>query len=175
MSICQKSGGMWNEYWITLPRPRFATTPNASRSCPPPAVDETLSEVSAVLDLDVLTLDTPEALQSVISVHSDGRRCHCKSTSTEWSSTVGCRGTFGRSILGGSCSRFAIARRCSTTGTFAGGTNRTDVSDWIRFVRDHWAQRSAGRQVSRCYKHEGTPRIRGEHQRTKTDRHRRLR
>ena len=34
-----------------------------------PAVDETLSEVSAVLDLDVLTLDTPEALQSVISVH----------------------------------------------------------------------------------------------------------
>src|ERR1700721_2882671 len=34
-----------------------------------PAVDETLSEVGAVLDLDVLTLDTPEALQSLISVH----------------------------------------------------------------------------------------------------------
>src|SRR6202046_980719 len=34
-----------------------------------PAVDETLSEVSAVLGLDVLKLDTPEGLQSVISVH----------------------------------------------------------------------------------------------------------
>src|SRR5580700_9658458 len=33
-----------------------------------PAVDETLSEVSAVLDLDVLTLDTPEGLQSAVSV-----------------------------------------------------------------------------------------------------------
>jgi malonate decarboxylase epsilon subunit len=33
-----------------------------------PAVDETLSEVSAVLDLDVLTLDTPDALQSAVSV-----------------------------------------------------------------------------------------------------------
>jgi malonate decarboxylase epsilon subunit len=33
-----------------------------------PAVDETLSEVSAVLDLDVRTLDTPEALQSAVSV-----------------------------------------------------------------------------------------------------------
>jgi malonate decarboxylase epsilon subunit len=33
-----------------------------------PAVDETLSEVSAVLDLDVSALDTPEALQSAVSV-----------------------------------------------------------------------------------------------------------
>ena len=33
-----------------------------------PAVDETLSEVSAVLHLDVRTLDTPEALQSAVSV-----------------------------------------------------------------------------------------------------------
>src|SRR5580698_8519904 len=33
-----------------------------------PAVDETLSEVSAVLDLDVRTLDTPEGLQSAVSV-----------------------------------------------------------------------------------------------------------
>jgi malonate decarboxylase epsilon subunit len=33
-----------------------------------PAIDETLSEVSAVLDLDVCTLDTPEALQSAVSV-----------------------------------------------------------------------------------------------------------
>ena len=33
-----------------------------------PAVDETLSEVSAVLNLDVRTLDTPEALQSEVSV-----------------------------------------------------------------------------------------------------------
>jgi malonate decarboxylase epsilon subunit len=33
-----------------------------------PAVDETLSEVNAVLDLDVRTLDTPEALQSAVSV-----------------------------------------------------------------------------------------------------------
>jgi malonate decarboxylase epsilon subunit len=33
-----------------------------------PAVDETLSEVSAVLDLDVRTLDSPEALQSAVSV-----------------------------------------------------------------------------------------------------------
>jgi malonate decarboxylase epsilon subunit len=33
-----------------------------------PAVDETLSEVSAVLDLDVLTLDTPDSLQSAVSV-----------------------------------------------------------------------------------------------------------
>jgi malonate decarboxylase epsilon subunit len=33
-----------------------------------PAVDETLSEVSAVLDLNVRTLDTPEALQSAVSV-----------------------------------------------------------------------------------------------------------
>jgi malonate decarboxylase epsilon subunit len=35
---------------------------------PHPAVDETLSEVSAVLELDVRTLDTPEALQSAVSV-----------------------------------------------------------------------------------------------------------
>ena len=33
-----------------------------------PAVDETLSEVSAVLDLDVRTLDSPKALQSAVSV-----------------------------------------------------------------------------------------------------------
>jgi malonyl CoA-acyl carrier protein transacylase len=33
-----------------------------------PAVDETLSEISAVLDLDVRTLDTAEALQSVVWV-----------------------------------------------------------------------------------------------------------
>ena len=33
-----------------------------------PAVDEILSEVSAVLDFDVRTLDTPEALQSAVSV-----------------------------------------------------------------------------------------------------------
>jgi malonate decarboxylase epsilon subunit len=33
-----------------------------------PAVDETLSEVSVVLGLDVRTLDTPEALQSAVSV-----------------------------------------------------------------------------------------------------------
>src|ERR1700677_2784942 len=33
-----------------------------------PAVDETLSEVSAVLDLDVRKLDTPEGLQSAVSV-----------------------------------------------------------------------------------------------------------
>jgi malonate decarboxylase epsilon subunit len=32
------------------------------------AVDETLSEVSAILDLDVRTLDTPEGLQSTVSV-----------------------------------------------------------------------------------------------------------
>ena len=32
------------------------------------AVDETLSEVSAVLDLDVRSLDSPEALQSALSV-----------------------------------------------------------------------------------------------------------
>jgi malonate decarboxylase epsilon subunit len=33
-----------------------------------PAVDETLSEVSEILSLDVRTLDTPEALQSAVSV-----------------------------------------------------------------------------------------------------------
>jgi malonate decarboxylase epsilon subunit len=33
-----------------------------------PAVDETLSEVNELLSLDVLTLDTPEALQSAVSV-----------------------------------------------------------------------------------------------------------
>ena len=33
-----------------------------------PAVDETLSEVSEVLGLDVRKLDTPEALQSAVSV-----------------------------------------------------------------------------------------------------------
>jgi malonate decarboxylase epsilon subunit len=33
-----------------------------------PAVDETLSEVSEVLSLDVLTLDTPEASQSAVSI-----------------------------------------------------------------------------------------------------------
>src|SRR5277367_4756809 len=33
-----------------------------------PAVDETLSEISEVLELDVQTLDTPEALQSAVSV-----------------------------------------------------------------------------------------------------------
>jgi malonate decarboxylase epsilon subunit len=33
-----------------------------------PAVNETLSEASAVLDLDVRTLDSPEALQSAVSV-----------------------------------------------------------------------------------------------------------
>jgi malonate decarboxylase epsilon subunit len=33
-----------------------------------PAVDEILSEVSAVLDFDVRTLDTPEALQSAVAV-----------------------------------------------------------------------------------------------------------
>ena len=33
-----------------------------------PAVDETLSEVSEVLNLDVLTLDTPEASQSAVSI-----------------------------------------------------------------------------------------------------------
>ncbi len=33
-----------------------------------PVVEETLSEVSAVLDLDVRALDTPEVLQSAVSV-----------------------------------------------------------------------------------------------------------
>jgi malonate decarboxylase epsilon subunit len=33
-----------------------------------PAVDETLSEISEVLELDVRTLDTPDALQSAVSV-----------------------------------------------------------------------------------------------------------
>src|ERR1700733_1478670 len=106
-----------------------------------PAVDETLSEVSAVLDLDVRTLDTPEGLQSAVSVqlvHSDGRSRHRKSTSTARVCTAGCRWYVGRSILGGSCRRFDISLGCCASGAFEGGANGADVSGWIWPVCDCW-------------------------------------